>query len=219
MPIDKDEILKRSVDSLQKIYAVVIALAIGQAIQTLVLDPGTHAFTFDPKTIYHLPAFLAFVVVLVPFYHGMNRHLDSCYIENVSQAPVGALLFDFFIFFVEASLLFAVAPSVRAGLDSFMFLGILLVADIFWALVSHWIHYREISPSILRWAVINFITIVASLSVVLRNDYEESSKMWLLFLLAVARSVADYWSCWAFYFPGSRHASAPAKEVASQTRS
>jgi hypothetical protein len=46
MSIDPAKVIERSVDSLQKIYAVVIALAISQAIQSLLKGPnGTADFS------------------------------------------------------------------------------------------------------------------------------------------------------------------------------
>jgi len=57
---------------------------------------------------------VAFLVTLVPFFHGMNRHLDHCYLEKEPPVLHGALLFDFSIFFLEAGFLFAAAWSVRS---------------------------------------------------------------------------------------------------------
>src|SRR4051794_39167471 len=88
--------VERSVDSLQKLYAGVVAFAIGQAITRLVLvDRSTDALATWSDLQIRLPAFLAFLVVLVPFFHGMSRHLDECYLEDrrpLSAPPRGALL-------------------------------------------------------------------------------------------------------------------------------
>jgi hypothetical protein len=40
MSIDPSKVIERSVDSIEKIYAVVIALAISQAVQSLLKDPS-----------------------------------------------------------------------------------------------------------------------------------------------------------------------------------
>ena len=96
---------QRSVDSLQMIYAVIVALAIGNAIQTIFLDATTKLFIFDFSLLSSLPAFLTFIVIIVPFYQGMNRHLDNCYIINTETHVEGALLFDFLVFFFEAIIL------------------------------------------------------------------------------------------------------------------
>jgi len=202
MALNVEKVIERSVDSLQKLYAVIVSLAIGFAIQNLLLNRADNSFSFSPEIIDYLPAFFAFLFVIVPFYHGMNRHLDRCYLEDRhDDKPKGALLFDFAVFFFEASILFAVAASIRSGLQPFLMLGILLCADMVWSLVSHWIHYRKFSPSVIRWAIINFAVLVVAPFVVLIEDYPTTSKAWLLLILAVTRAVADYWSCWKFYFP------------------
>jgi predicted membrane protein len=198
MPHAPEKFIERSVDSLQKIYAVIVALAIGQAIQTISGNPS--------EILSHLPGFLAFVAIVVPFYHGMNRHLDKCYIERTENVVQGALLFDFIVFFSLASLLFVFSTSIKTGLQSFVILGGLLVVDSVWALVSHWIHYRGFVPSILRWSVINSIILVAALFIYVLQVYDDGTKCWLLLVLAIIRTICDYKFCWNFYFPQQQSA-------------
>ena len=71
----------------------------------------------------------------------MNRHLDRCYLEKKTGIRQGALLLDFGTFFIEAGLLFAAAWSLRSGLYSFLYLGVLLAVDMLWGLISHQIHF------------------------------------------------------------------------------
>src|SRR5437879_12191265 len=111
MSIEPSKIIERSVDSIQKIYAVVIALAISQAIQSLLKEPRGAADLSFERLSSGLPAFIAFLVTLVPFWHGMNRHLDRCYLEKPNSIVQGALLLDFVTFFAEASFLFAAGWS------------------------------------------------------------------------------------------------------------
>ena len=193
-----EKFIERSVDSLQKIYAVIVALSIGQAIQTLAVNWS--------EIPVHLPGFLAFVAIIVPFYHGMNRHLDKCYIERTKNVVQGGLIFDFIVFFVLSSLLFVFSASIKSGLHSFMILGGLLAVDSIWALISHWIHYRGFTPSVLRWAVINGITLVVAVFVYFPQIYADDIKSWLFLILAIIRTVCDYKLCWDFYFPKSEAA-------------
>src|ERR1700756_37412 len=126
MSIAPDKVIERSVDSVQKIYAVVIALAVSQAIQSLLKGSNAAADLNLAQMSSGLPGFIAFLVTLVPFWHGMNRHLDRCYLEKENAVVQGALLFDFVTFFVEASFLFASGWSLRSGIDTFACLGLLL---------------------------------------------------------------------------------------------
>jgi hypothetical protein len=197
--------IARSVDSLQKIYSVVIALAIGQAIQTFLIDRPAGTLAAAAVVLGRTPAFLALLAILVPFYHGMNRHLDVVYIERPQeQRAEAALLFDFVVFFFESCLLFAVAYSVGPGLAAFAFLGTLLAVDVLWALASHWIHYTRDKQGIFSWAAINAAAIVLGLFVGLTEYYSTTAKGWLLLVVAIGRTVFDYWFYWQFYFPRDR---------------
>jgi hypothetical protein len=157
MSIDPAKVVERSVDSLQKIYAVVIALAISQAIQSLLKGPNGAADFSLGEFASGLPAFIAFLVTLVPFWHGMNRHLDRCYLEKESAVVQGALLLDFATFCIEASFLFAAGWSLRAGIQTFNYLGFLLLVDMVWAFISHQIHFPGKKSHAVRWSTINII--------------------------------------------------------------
>jgi len=203
MTLSAEKRTERSVDSLQKVYAFVISLALVQAIQIVLVDRSTMDFVDVQTMLERAPAFLALLLVLVPFYHGMNRHLDVCYIENAEgQRAEAALLFDFVVFFIDSCLLFAVAYSIGHGLRPFVFLGILLGVDVVWSAISHFIHYTLTEVrSVKRWAVINFGAVGASLFVGLNEWYAPGSKAWLLLVIALGRTVCDYAFCWSFYFP------------------
>ncbi len=196
----KPEVAKRSVDSLQRIYAIIIALAIGHALILAFTRDGQ--LIADETLFRYFPQFIAFVVTTVPFFHGMNRHLENCYLDRGSNPIEGALLFDFVVFFIEAMLLFAFAATlVSTDLKCYMVLGILLVFDSIWAFVSHLIHYRAIKGGPLRWCVINAITIGVGVFVYSHTYFSPEAKPWLLTVLVFARAISDYSLCWRFYFP------------------
>jgi len=198
MSTEGERIKERSVDSLQKIYAVVVALAVTTAIQSLLKDPVAATLLALSQIMTGLPAFVAFLVTLVPFWHGMNRHLDRCYLEKKSAVVQGALLLDFVTFFIEASLLFAAAWSLRSGIYSFAALGALLLVDMLWGFISHQIHFPGQKSHVRMWSAINLVAIVIAILVV---DYPFQHKSIVLMVVAILRSIVDYGFCWDFYFP------------------
>lgn len=215
MSLDPSKVFERSVDSIQKIYAVVIALAISQAIQSLLKDPsGATDITLQRLSSW-LPPFVAFLVTLIPFWHGMNRHLDRCYLEKSTGVVQGALLFDFVAFFIESSFLFAAAWSIRFGLETFYYLGGLLLVDMLWAFVSHHIHFSGKKSHAVRWSVINIAAIFIAVLVV---TFPFSKKPIVLMVLAIFRFIADYGICWSFYFPAIGPATAQRAQVARATQ-
>lgn len=199
MSLDLNKVIERSVDSVARIYAIVIGLALSQSVQTLIAkDTGGGADLSPAKLLTGLPAFVAFLFTLVPFWHGMNRHLDRCYLEKTATVVQGALLFDFAVFFLEASLLLIAGWSLRSGLVSFYCLGLVLFADMLWDFVSHQIHFPGTKSHVAKWAGINVVTLVLAIIIV---AYPFQQKLWVLMVVAIVRSVADYWLGWDFYFP------------------
>ena len=197
MTFDQSKVVERSVDSLQRIYAVVIALAVSQAIQSLLKDP-TGGNSFDKQRIVAaIPALVAFLFTVVPFWHGMNRHLDHSYLKEPGTAVHGALLFDFAAFFLEAIFLFAAAWSLAVGIDTFIFIAALLLTDVIWGWVSHLIHSRGKESHSMKWALINLVAIFVGILVV---EFPFNSKPWVLMSIAIGRSIADYWLGYGFYF-------------------
>lgn len=198
MSIDLSKAVERSVDSLQKIYAVVIALAISQAIQSLLKGPGGAADFDLLRFTTGLPGFVSFLVTLIPFWHGMNRHLDRCYLEKSKPIVQGALLFDFATFCVEASFLFAAGWSLRSGLITFYCLGALLLVDMAWAFISHQIHFPGEKSHAVKWSTVNLVAMGLAVLIV---AFPFNAKPLVLMIVVVLRTIADYGFCWRFYFP------------------
>jgi hypothetical protein len=201
MSSSHQQIRQRSVDSLQKLYAIIVALAISISIQSLFLNKADQSFVLSSEIVKYLPCFFAFMVTLIPFYHGMNRHLDVCYIERDTIPPKGALLFDFIVFFVESFVLFTIAATIRNWEACFALLGVLLAMDTIWAFVSHLIHYRGPTPSVIKWSAINVVAVILSIFLYLTSLFPNSSKPCVLFCVAFLRALLDYVICWEFYFP------------------
>src|SRR5438067_3496175 len=197
MPLNADKATERSVDSIARIYAVVTALAISQTVQTLLKDPAS-AIVNSATLLAGTPAFIAFLFTLVPFWHGMNRHLDRCYLEKNETVVRGALLFDFVVFFGEAGLLFAAGFTLRSGLTSFYFLGALLLVDMIWGAISHQIHFAGKKSHVVKWSAIN---VAAGFLAFLVVEFPFNQKTVVLMGVAILRSIADYALCWNFYFP------------------
>jgi hypothetical protein len=191
---------ERSVNTIQSIYAVVIALAISEATQTFLTGSDGRVDLRAAWLLSGAPAFVAFLVTLVPFWHGMNRHLDRCYLEKTTDVVQGAILFDFVIFLLEAAVLFAAGLSLRSRIDTFICLGLLLVVDMVWAWLSHQIHFPGTKSHAFWWSSINTVTIAVAVFVFPRPFDGEAL---VLMALALLRSIADYVICWDFYFPAT----------------
>lgn len=127
------EARKDSVRHLLFLYSVVGALSLETAISNLI-DVNRSGI---PVNWTVAPMTVAFMVTLVPFFHGALRHLDDYHVFVTGPSlKRGALLADFVFLFLQASLLFALAsftPSYRNFLGTLM---LLLLLDIVWGTVS-----------------------------------------------------------------------------------
>ncbi|MBA4189807.1 MAG: hypothetical protein C0467_17635 [Planctomycetaceae bacterium] len=186
--------VEKSIDSLQRIHALISALALGEAVRRLIQMPGT------PEAEFHLsvlPQFLALVCTIVPFYHGMHRHLEATYLFPVDpKHPRGVLLIDFVVFLVEASTFFALASLFNAS-GFYWVLAALLVFDAIWSGLTALIT----QATEFRWCVLNFIAAIAMVVVLSLNVFRAGMDVWLLTIIAVVRTIFDYQMHWHFYFP------------------
>jgi len=188
--------LERSVDSLKNIYTIIIALAIGNSINKLFSTNVTDYFSIDFAN--KLLVLLAFFVTVVPFFHGMNRHLDECYINKNAKAQ-GFLLFDFLVFCFEAIIFVAFANRYTNGLEGYYILALLLSIDAIWSVISHIIHYSIINTGTFKWVFINFFVLL--IGCIMFWFKKGQNLIFLFSVLAIIRTVLDYIWCWKYYFP------------------
>jgi hypothetical protein len=207
-----------SVRHLQQLYTIVAGLALSDAVGQLFRgDAGGWNETTG------LLLLAAFVVTLIPFYHGAMRHLDDVYLIDAAADRVRrvALAVDFAFLFAESCVLFAMAHQLANPPRFFLFLVLLLVVDVAWlvggyvaAQPSHRLAMelqllfrprrgQAIAP--LVWTKNNLffiaLAIVASLILRLWPGLDEAPSAALLTLFALARTANDYRLSWDFYFP------------------
>lgn len=200
MSLEKGKAIERSVDSVAKIYAIIIGLALAEAIKTLIVKDANGIMDLSPRTLWShgLPGFIAFVFTLVPFWHGMNRHLDRCYLEKTEPVIQGALLFDFSVFFIESSVFLIAAWGLSSGLVTFYCLGAVFLLDVVWGGISHQIHFPGKKSYAISWSAINIVAILLMLGVV---TFSFDPKPPVLMAIAIVRTIVDYWNGREFYFP------------------
>jgi hypothetical protein len=200
-----------TVETLQKFYSVIIAIALTGSLGKLItLLQASTSYLTDVTSV---ALGLALVSTIVPFYHGMERHL---YITHILQPELGAggkpiaLLADIFTFVIEGGILYAMGQKLD---DPIVFLCLwtaLLIVDIIWTLIV-WFVEKGKSPI---WAGNNIAWLSIAWLVWLGSPWilEETGvslpdqipvMVWLIALIEILRSVTDYKANWDFYFPDS----------------
>ena len=198
--------IERSISHLQTLYSVVAGLALTVAILTIIDDELT-----IPIRSETFPYFFAFLVTLVPFYHGALRHLDFTYIEAPSaETKPGALMADWSFLFIE-SCLFLAAASLLQRPESFSYVFASIFAfDVIWGVGAYLAFSPKSSKLIpeVKWVIINLITFVILVLVyIYLHSIEGTQKpvdtyRWTTVLtIAIARSIWDYAWCWEYYKP------------------
>ena len=203
-----NEARTNSVRNLENLYTIVVGLGLSLAIFNLI-DTSRGAV---PIKLELLPFFLAFLVTLIPFYHGALRHLDITYVEQAGkQVRAGGLLADFTALFIESCLLLALSLLLPTPQFFAWGLLILLAFDSIWAFAAHLGFSQDRKPKAEpRWASINLVTTgVLAICFVIIGIFPptagtgEPKLAICIIAVSVVRTVVDYVSCWEFYYPSS----------------
>jgi hypothetical protein len=201
MATDKE---KRTIDSLKAIYAVIIGLAIKDAIEVVAKDETINCI------IIKIFLLLTFFMIAIPFFHGMNRHLDAYYVhvDEKNKQKQGLLLFDFFAFFSEACFLFFFAINLCRYWDGYQFLGIMLSLDLIWAIVLLIFLKKPVikkdQSNLTIWIFLDicalglgYLVFFLDCKFVLGMFYTTM----IICFLAIIRTFSDFGLLWTFYFP------------------
>jgi len=192
------EEVKRSVDALQRLYTIVIGLALTEGAKRII-DPNIAATVTgaapELDRWYHL---IGLVVTIVPFYHGANRHLDDVYLFDAPQQTVkAALILDFFILFIEGTLFAMMGMSILLSERFYSLLLVLLLVDVGWAGVS--IVIKGLSKPLLKWCLTNIGALVLIYVVLNTGLLPPDKREVLLLALLAIRTGFDYALSWKFY--------------------
>lgn len=219
----------RSVDNLQRLYTVVVSLAITESLRRLISGVVGSSDTTDYT---HWLMFVSLLVTLVPFYHGANRYLDATYVTMEREAKRGTLMIDFLFLFVEGLAFFAIAALIPRGAPVFYTgLAMLFVLDAIWVGLTNLTaaHDSDRMPGYTKWAIANGVAASFLLLMVWTNTFtgtaiwrDERAGHIALMVTALVRTIYDYVKVWPFYYPKGidlipAPAPAPLPQVPSQS--
>jgi hypothetical protein len=202
--------VERSVDRLQQLYAVVMALALTEAFKNIVTTTNIalpNGSILEKALRTESWPFIAFLVTIVPFFHGANRHLDEVYIFGKSVVKDFALLIDFLFFFLHGAVFYWLALVIQHPRHFFRVYCFLLVLDILWA-VGVFFYADTGWRKVRKWTVINLATVGIALIILNTPLLTADSQLHALGTVAVLRSVFDYVLQWSTYYPRAQSSSA-----------
>jgi len=199
---------KRSIDNLQRLYTVVVSLAVTESLKRIFAPTETGV------TIPSAPEGMmvtSLIATLIPFYHGANRYLDATYVTGERAAKHYALMLDFIALFVEGLLFFVLAMLIRNERNFYIVLSILLIFDSLWV-VSTMFSKEKIQgtavaePKLVAWALLNIVSVLVILFFLFSNIWPTEDRRRISALVVVIlRTVIDYILLWSFYYPYNLH--------------
>jgi len=202
---------KSAIDALQKFYGLIVAIAFTGGVLKFI--DGFDVWQWTKLQGSESLLFVAFVATIVPFYHGMERHLHETHIarNDIAWGKKGKpspVLLDIFAFMFMGALLLAMGRRIDAPLVFLQLWSVLLVLDIVWSLVV-WAFQKQTKP---LWAVNNFFWLLIAwvlwFAIPVLIEKLSFNTTWIpvfqtagVALSEILRSIFDYKSHWSFYFP------------------
>lgn len=198
---------QRSVDNLQRLYTVIIALALTKAVELLVVKAtlnsvaqSTIGFLGSIVSSNTFPMFAALAFTVTPFYHGANRFLDDTYVFNPNPPKPHLNMFDYAVFFGEALLFLLMALTLDNGSVFFGFYLCLLLVDFIWAFLIVAPSDRDGTGCAKKWGWLNLGCLVLVMVLLSLQFQSEARRFQILSAIAVLRTILDYKLCWKMYW-------------------
>jgi hypothetical protein len=197
----------RSVDNLQRLYTIVIGLAVTESLKGLLLnisDPNIMKPSYNRWLM-----FISLIVTVVPFYHGANRYLDATYVTRERSAKPEALMLDFILLFIEGLGFFILAMLSNNDAAFYTVLASLFILDSLWVGITNLMATGEADKfhNYSTWASANILAasfvLLSVWSNILHWDFwpTEQVKNIALVIVVIARTAYDYIKVWHFYYP------------------
>lgn len=197
---------EQSVRNLQRVYTVVVSLAIVESLRRLLSGFGD---TGTPPEIPAIAAVVSLLFTIVPFYHGANRYLDATYVTGERYAKPEALMLDFIALFLEGLAFFVLSILIENTSLFYTLLAVLFFFDAAWVGVTKLTSQSptDRGPAYKTWA---FVNIVAALLILLSIWSTlcqftlwptETVQAIAVTVIALIRTGIDYATVWSFYYP------------------
>jgi hypothetical protein len=185
-------------------WAIVLVLALGEAFKTVV-EEGKFIHW---DRLYSLGSFL---LLILPFYQGMNRYLLVAYGDAATLPIPHAPFLVSAAFMVESALFFVLSRTLRSKewQHFYWVVLVLLVTDSLWWSISPYSSAARITllsgrVFVDNWTILNLVTSIFILVLVLlgpRLPYQPHLPAAIGTAAMLVRTIIDYWVSWSLFFP------------------
>jgi hypothetical protein len=199
--------ISRSLTALERLYAVLVGLALTNGVRHLgdyLMNHGAAALV-SSQWIAAAACYLGLALTVVPFYNGVNTHLDKTYRFYPDDRPPQPkwLAFEFLLLFVEAALFFAMSQSLFKPKAFAVFALALFCTDVIWALLVRFCTTAsdDTQTQVHDWLIRNGVTVLITGAIlfasVMTSDLVTAIA---LGVVLVVRTVFDYMKNGQAYF-------------------
>lgn len=222
--------LKNAHDAIRIVFAVIMAIALKRAFDTVFVVEGAGFKPLSAFTVTEIVLFFVFVVTIARFFMGDMRHLDTTYLDPIlgeaddvsteQLRPINRFL-DFYLLLIHGIIFYYMATLLSAPR---MFFGVYVALILFnavWLVIASLVTGKRMDvqtalgqlrhlgirpwlraiPPQLRWAINNTLIGLAMLGVFALDAGVGVPLFPLLVALAILNAAFDYLLTWEFYFP------------------
>lgn len=138
MPLGAD--YQDAVSFFQRAFTVVLALALSEAFKQAIADKAGEP---EDRIVHweRLPTLLGFLLLIFPFFHGMNRHIFRAYLDvkSIPDFYSGFLMMDGIVFMLESAIFFVMSRALSPGQwrNFYWCILALMAIDTIWAALAH----------------------------------------------------------------------------------
>jgi hypothetical protein len=188
-----------AVSFFQRAFTVVLALALSEAFKQAIADKASKPN--DPIVHWdRLPALLGFLLLIFPFFHGMNRHIFRAYLDvkSVPDFYSGFLMIDGIVFMLESAVFFVMSRALSPGQwRNFYWCVLTLMAiDTIWAILA-----QLRGAPVVPWIELNIALAVTFAAVLLFFRERESIIPPIISAATIlVTTTVSYMLMWEFYF-------------------
>jgi len=184
-------------------FAIVLALALGEAFKVVISEDKF----IEWSKLYALASFL---LLILPFYQGMNKYLLITYGEfaDSPKPNSGYLIIDGMAFMAESALFFVMSRTLRLDqwIKFYSTTLTLLAVDSAWGVTVRLHSHTQAKLIVENWTILNVVAIVFLVALLFSSKSEKiSSHPYIPAALGtfgmLLRTICDYRISWDFYFP------------------
>ena len=181
-------------------FSIVLALALGEAFKQYVSEKDNGSIQWDRSL-----ALVTFLLLILPFYQGMNRYLLQTYGGPAAAGNQAAvfLIIDGVAFLVESALFFAMSRNLPNSRWVYFYSIVLalLAVDTIWGISA--LQHASSGASVAIWSWIKLNACSCMLLLGLIGWGRKFSALAVASVGAaamLARTILDYIISWDFYF-------------------